>query len=141
MQFTSYAFILLFLPLFVLGYFLLNKISSFLGKLLIIAAGIAFYCLAGMKSFSASVAVFGGSILANLALSFALSKIKKGKKPLLAASVVLNVAILLYFKYRNFAVSAVNGILGTGRDRPAAGNQLLYLSADHVYRIRLPRRD
>ena len=114
MQFTSYAFILLFLPLFVLGYFLLNKISSFLGKLLIIAAGIAFYCLAGMKSFSASVAVFGGSILANLALSFALSKIKKGKKPLLAASVALNVALLLYFKYRNFAVSAVNGVLGTG---------------------------
>ena len=35
MQFTSYAFILLFLPLFVLGYFLLNKINRYSVKLLV----------------------------------------------------------------------------------------------------------
>ena len=85
MQFTSYAFILLFLPLFVIGYFLLNKISKFLGKLLIIAAGLVFYFYAGMESFSISgvdvfrnqvlsVAVFGGSILMNLLLSVLLAQ-------------------------------------------------------------------
>ena len=125
MQFTSYAFILLFLPLFVLGYFLLNKISKFLGKLLIIAAGLVFYFYAGMESFSISgvdvfrnqvlsVAVFGGSILMNLLLSVLLAKIRKGRKQLLAATVVLNVLLLLLFKYRNFAITTVNSILGTG---------------------------
>ena len=61
MQFTSYAFILLFLPLFVLGYFLLNKISKFLGKLLIIAAGLVFYFYAGLESFSVSGADVSGA--------------------------------------------------------------------------------
>ena len=125
MQFTSYAFILLFLPLFVLGYFLLNKVSKFLGKLLIIAAGLVFYFCAGLESFSVSgadvsrnqvlsVSVFGGSILLNLLLSILLAKIKKGRKQLLAAAIVLNVLLLLLFKYRNFAITTVNGILGTG---------------------------
>ena len=125
MQFTSYAFILLFLPLFVLGYFLLNKVSRYLGKLLVIAAGIVFYFFAGMESFSVSGAdvarnqflsllVFAGSIGINLVFSLLIVKSKKWKKPLLAAAVVLNVAVLLLFKYRNFAIDAVNGILGTG---------------------------
>ncbi len=125
MQFTSYAFILVFLPLFVLGYFLLNKIGRFPGKLLMIAAGLVFYFCAGMESFSISgvdvsrnqvlsVTVFGGSIIINLLLSRLLSKIRKGRKPLLAAAVILNVFLLLLFKYRNFAISAVNNILGTG---------------------------
>ena len=125
MQFTSYAFILLFLPLFVLGYFLLNKINRSCGKLLVIVAGIVFYFFAGMESFSVSGAnvtrnqrlsllVFALSIGMNLVFSLLIAKSKKRKKPLLIAAVVLDVAVLLLFKYRNFAIETVNGILGTG---------------------------
>ena len=120
MQFTSYAFILLFLPLFVLAYFLLNKINRVLGKVLIILSGVLFYffaCADGgddARNRILSLAVFGTSILLNPVLALLLSKNGKRRKPVLVLAIVLNVAALLYFKYRNFAVTSLNSILDTG---------------------------
>ena len=120
MQFTSYAFILLFLPLFVLAYFLLNKISRAFGKWLVILSGLLFYFLACADGGDAarnrilSLSVFGASILVNPVLALLLSKNGKRRKPVLVAAIALNVAALLYFKYRNFAVTSINSIVDTG---------------------------
>jgi len=104
MQFNSYIFILLFLPVFIIGYFLSNKIHFQIGKIFIIAAGIAFYMYAGL---GASV-IFGVSILFNYIASFFISMIKKHKKVLLILSVTINIGLLFYYKYYNFFISSIN---------------------------------
>ncbi len=108
MQFNSYIFILLFLPVFVLLYFLLNRIGKLPGKLLIIVAGLLFTLYAGTDSFI----VLCVSAVLNLLLSIVLSKIKNGKKIVLAAMVILNIALLLYYKYTNFVILSINSQFG-----------------------------
>ena len=66
MLFNSYIFILLFLPVSVTGYYVLSGIHDTAGKIWIISGGILFYLYAG----SEAAAVFGISILFNLAASF-----------------------------------------------------------------------
>ena len=107
MQFNSYLFIQL-LPAFIILYFLLNKINQHLGKLLIILAGMAFYAYGGIESFL----VLCISVIYNFGISLWISKIKKGKKALLAFSITVNILILLYYKYSNFALTTINDLLG-----------------------------
>ena len=109
MQFNSYIFILLFLPCFILGYFLLNKISAQLGKLVIIIAGIVFYLYAGVKT----AIVLGISIITTLLFSLVLEKQRgRGARLLLTCSIVFNVSFLFFYKYSNFAITTINDILG-----------------------------
>ena len=51
MQFNSYEFVLLFLPIFLLVYFVGNRISKKASRWIIIAAGLVFYYFAGLESF------------------------------------------------------------------------------------------
>lgn len=47
MQFNSYIFILLYLPIIIIGYFVLNKIKAWLGKCWLIIGGAVFYLYGG----------------------------------------------------------------------------------------------
>ena len=47
MQFNSYIFILLFMPITIVGYYLLNRISHTAGKIGLISASVIFYVYAG----------------------------------------------------------------------------------------------
>lgn len=47
MQFNSYLFILVYLPILIIGYFGLNRISSVAGKLFLIVASTFFYIYGG----------------------------------------------------------------------------------------------
>ena len=49
MQFNSYIFILVYLPILIIGYFGLNKISPVMGKLFLIVASAIFYIYGGWK--------------------------------------------------------------------------------------------
>ena len=108
MQFNSYVFILLFLPVFVFSYFFLNRINKYWGKLLIIVSGIVFYIYAGIVSF----VILSISAIVNLLVSLILSKVKKNRRLLLIISIILNISLLLYYKYTNLAISTVNSLLG-----------------------------
>lgn len=110
MQFNSYIFILLFLPCFVSAYFLLNKLSALAGKFVIIVAGVVFYLYAGAKV----AIVLGVSIVANLLLSLIIEKNERGggTKLILALSIILNISLLFFYKYSNFAITTINDILG-----------------------------
>lgn len=111
MPFNSYIFILAFLPLLILGYFGLNRINLSFGKLYIIAASIVFYVYGGPDI----AVVLGISILINYAFAYFISKLKSENhgKLLLIFSIIINVAILFYFKYFNFFISTVNWSLKT----------------------------
>ena len=104
MTFNSYIFILAFFPAFVLLYFTLGKINSVVSKMLIIAGGLVFYAYAGLDL----TAILAVSILGNLILSLFISK-KHHKKIITVLAIIFNTGLLLYFKYFNFLIDAVNG--------------------------------
>ncbi len=109
MQFNSYELILFFLPAAVLLYFLANRIRPAAGKLVLIAASLLFY---GWGRWN-MLLYLGGSILLNYLFVLLITKRQLYSRWSLAFPVALNVCLLLYFKYLDFAVSNVNLLLGT----------------------------
>lgn len=109
MQFNSYEFILFFMPVVVILYFLANKIKPNVGKLVLIVASIVFYSLGRINM----LIYFGISILINYGSAIAVRKLKKKNKMLMALPLIVNVGLLLYFKYSNFVITNINTFFGT----------------------------
>ena len=107
MQFNTYAFILIFLPVVVSGYYIFNKKSIFWGKIFLIIMSIIFYCFAGIEC----ILLICISILMNYGISYFMRWVEKSKRPLLIAGIVLNIAVLLYCKYCNFFISTIDHII------------------------------
>lgn len=95
MQFNSFLFILLFLPLFIALYFICNRINSKLGPLLIIVSGLVFYYFAGKDSFVLLLI----SCAVNYLFALLISRMTKGKKTALIIAVSVNAGLLLFYKY------------------------------------------
>lgn len=108
MQFSSYIFILAFLPVMLLLYFLGNKAGILWGKLVLIVGSLVFYGYAGLHS----LIMLGISVGVNY-LCVLIMKQFQHRKILLAVPVLINVGILLYFKYFNFALENLNRIMQT----------------------------
>ena len=106
MQFNSYVFILAFLPLLILSYFTLNKISPALGKVALIIGSALFYLYGGWYNAS----FLGISMLINYLLALAVARFHK-KKALLRLDIICNVGILLFFKGSNICISLINASL------------------------------
>ncbi len=106
MVFSSSLFLLLFLPLFLGVYFLA---ADRFKNGVILSFSIFFYMWGAPK--------FVFVILASIIIDYVLSKKiyystdKKQKKAWLVFSVLLNVSVLLYFKYANFFVENFNMVL------------------------------
>ena len=109
MQFNSYELILFFLPVTVVLYFLANRIRPNAGKPVLIAASLLFY---GWGRWN-MLLYLGGSILLNYLFVLLITKRQLHSRWSLAFPVAVNVGLLLYFKYLDFAVSNVNHLLGT----------------------------
>jgi alginate O-acetyltransferase complex protein AlgI len=121
MVFSSSLFLLYFLPVFLVAYYLLPRPAKNPFTLL---ASIFFYAW-GAPTF---VFIVLGSILLDFyVVRFMDSSAGKTKGWLLAASMVLNIGLLLYFKYANFFVDNLNDLLS-----------LLGMNAVHWTRIALP---
>ncbi len=107
MQFNSYIFILVFLPVFVIGYFLLGRIKNIFGKLFVILAGAVFYAYGGWDASFVLLA----SIILNYCLAVLITKLRAYGKVILFIAVTANAALLLYFKYFNFALLSIGSVL------------------------------
>lgn len=106
MVFSSYVFILLFLPLTLLIWHLLGKHSPIWQKRFLIAASLFFYAWASLPCFC----LFTASLLVN----FMLSRAMCGQKKLFfILGLVCNIALLAWFKYRNFFAENINLFFGT----------------------------
>lgn len=144
MQFNSFSYILLFLPLTAAAYHLANRWKLCAGKLVLILAGTVFYALGGWKS---SV-VLATSLAVNFVFAKTMEKTEAPKQVLLAVPVVLNAALLFGFKYTGFVLSNLNA-LGASLALPEVVlplgisfftfQQIAYLVA--VYKKELPRAD
>ncbi len=104
MQFNSYLFILCFLPIFVLGYFWISKIGNKCEKIYLIVSGLLFFCFGDTKS----VVVLCSSIIVNYVACNII--IRSKRRIAVVIPVILNICLLLFFKYINFAVGIVNQI-------------------------------
>ncbi len=118
MQFNSYIFILLFLPLTLVGYYTLNH----LGKELLAKAYLLIMSLWFYGYFNASYLLI---ICASIAVNYLLSRLMlrcdghgsgcaggQGasgmKRALLILGIVFNVSLIFYFKYYNFFIENIN---------------------------------
>ena len=108
MQFNSYGFILFFLPVTVLLYFFANKIKLVFGKLVIIIASIIFYSWGRINM----LLYLGISLLINYGSALVIKKWKIRNRMVLALPIIVNVGMLVYFKYLNFAISNINALFG-----------------------------
>jgi alginate O-acetyltransferase complex protein AlgI len=108
MQFNSYAYIFAFLPLLAPCYYLANKVNITIGKIVLIAASILFYALG-----RADMLIYLGiSMAINYGAALLIKNKKLSEKLFLFFPVVVNVLLLLYFKYTNFAISNVGRLIG-----------------------------
>lgn len=73
MPFNSYIFILVYLPILIIGYFGLNKIRSGAGKYLLIVASAVFYIYGGWNI----AILLAMSVVVNYLLAVLISKTKK----------------------------------------------------------------
>lgn len=108
MQFNSFVYILLFLPITILLYYTANKINSLVGKCILVISSIIFYCYTDISI----LWVLGISIVVNYVFSLTITKVEKWRSIFLFIPVIINVGLLLYYKYLNFAISNVNTFFG-----------------------------
>lgn len=107
MTFNSYIFILLFLPLSVVGYFVLNKYKKYeWAKLWIFGMSLWFYGYFNWKYLSLLII----SILLNFCISKVIQKESKQslRKLWMFIGIACNLGILFYFKYYDFFVENIN---------------------------------
>ena len=114
MVFSSSLFILYFLPAFLIIYFILPKI---LKNYFALVASLFFYAW-GAPGF---IFIVLASIVIDFYIVKALSMaVGKRKKLLISLSVILNIGLLVYFKYANFMVDNFNEMLGWFGAKPAS---------------------
>ncbi len=108
MSFNSYIFIFLFLPITVIGFYLLKKLNkSILLKLWMIGMTLWFYAYAGPQA----VLLLILSVFTNYIFVYLL--IRKRNKGILATGVLCNLVCLFFFKYFDFFIENCNVLFRT----------------------------
>ncbi|MCI8497168.1 MAG: MBOAT family protein [Clostridiales bacterium] len=113
MLFNSYIFVLLFLPVTLIGYFAWNHFDRYkAAKIWLTAASLVFYAYFKLDY----LWIILSSILFNFALNKLFVRVKKKniRKAVLAFGLIVNIGILFAFKYFDFFLLNLNYILGTG---------------------------
>ncbi len=106
MLFNSYAFILVFLPMALAGYFALGRRGPVWGSAWLMLCSFGFYGYWNPRY----LILLSGSILFNFTCGRRLAS--RPSPALLAASVAVNLACLAYFKYANFFLDNLDALSG-----------------------------
>lgn len=110
MLFNSHIFIFGFLPVVVVGFYLLARLSHKLAAFWLAAASLLFYGWWDVR--------FVGLLLASIGFNFGVGYVL-GKqlstllKPLLIVAIGINLLVLGYFKYANFFIENLGQLVGT----------------------------
>ena len=114
MLFNSYGFIFLYLPIVLLGFFLLARTSHAFAAAWLASASLFFY---GYWN-----PAYVGLLLCSIAFNYAfglwiakagIKKLKLRQKKLLTLALTANLILLGYYKYANFFLDSVNSMAGT----------------------------
>jgi len=115
MLFNSYPFLLLYLPIVLIGFFQLARLNHAYAAGWLALASLAFY---GYWN-PAYVGLLLGSIVFNYAMGLWIAKAgirhqDRHKKALLAFAIGGDLILLGYYKYANFFITNINSVAGTG---------------------------
>ncbi|HKU96687.1 MAG TPA: MBOAT family protein [Vineibacter sp.] len=131
MLFNSYAFILAFLPATLALFFLFARVGHGVARAFLLIASFAFYAWWSVEYGLLIVA----TILVNYAFGLKIQRLAdahhRHARLLLAVAVSTNLALLGYFKYRNFFIDNVN--LFTGADWPLTSLVLPLAISFHTF--------
>ena len=113
MPFNSYQFLFLFLPVVVLGYFALGRFGRLPAVIWLVLASIGFYAFARVDC----LAIILPSIVLDYLIARTLARLDESRRRvragLLGLGIVANVALLGYFKYRDFFLDTTNLVFGS----------------------------
>lgn len=112
MLFNSYIFLFVCLPASLLGYYGLNYWKKYrLAQIFLIGMSLWFYGYFNVRY----LAVIIGSIVINYSAYRGILRCtqKTSAKKIMAGAVILDLAILAYFKYMDFFIGTVNHVFGT----------------------------
>ena len=111
MLFNSPAFLLIFLPLTLAGFYLAAQRGRQLAALWLVVASVAFYAVWN-PSF---VILLLGSVAFNYSVGVALGRLRKDRRRqlLLIAAIGIDLGLLAFFKYVDFFIGTVNDLSGT----------------------------
>lgn len=108
MLLNSYIFIFAYLPILLITYFLCNKLHMMAGKMVLIVGSLIFYAYADWHMLFFLVA----SVVCNYLFAYLIQH-TKWQKAFLAVPIVINVGLLLFFKYTDFVITNLNIFLKT----------------------------
>jgi D-alanyl-lipoteichoic acid acyltransferase DltB (MBOAT superfamily) len=111
MLFNSYAFLLVYLPVTLAGFFWVGRWGKGAGAAWLAACSLFFYAWWDYRY----LALLLGSICANYLAGGYIARhasSQKGKRALIGA-VAINLGLLAYYKYADFFLSSANAVLGT----------------------------
>lgn len=107
MIFNSFQFLFLFLPVTLLGFYLLGRSSQKGAAVWLLLASLFFYCSWDVRF----LPILLLSMVSNFCACRRIIAVpQSGKKGWLTAAVVFNLALLGYFKYVNFFIASINGL-------------------------------
>lgn len=112
MQFNSYVFLLLFLPLSVCGYFLLHRAKKLnWAKAYLLGMSLWFYGFFNWHY----LLIMSASIGVNYAMNRIMNRSQnpRVRRAAFWAGMILNIGMLFYFKYTDFFITNINSLLGT----------------------------
>lgn len=112
MLFNSYIFIFLFLPVALLGWYILNHFKAYkLSQIFLCAMSLWFYAYFHISY----LFILMGSILINYLLSLILAKKQSKTSTIIVktSGIVLNLGILFVFKYYDFFIDSVNHLFAS----------------------------
>lgn len=108
MVFSSYVFVLLFLPIVIICYYGLSYVNKHLWqRVFLIVASLVFYGYFNLNYLGIIIV----SVVVNYCIALKLQK--NTTKGILILGVLFNVVLLGYYKYFNFFVDNINLVLGT----------------------------
>ena len=113
MLFNSYIFILLFLPIAIMGYFLLNHFHKYqLAKVFLLGMSLWFYSYFNVKYLPVILLSIGLNYLAGIFL------LREGpgkavRRLVFLSALLVNIGALFYFKYFDFFLENLNTALKT----------------------------
>lgn len=111
MVFSSFTFLWIFLPIVFIGYFI---IQTNLKNVFLLMSSLIFYAWGEPRY----ILIMLYSIIINYFLGILIDRYEAHKKLILVLSIAINLLILGYFKYFNFAIEIINKSTGFNLESP-----------------------
>ncbi|MFD2614005.1 MBOAT family O-acyltransferase [Paenibacillus gansuensis] len=114
MLFNSYPFLFLFLPVSLVVYFVMNRFNWYNGaRLWLAACSLFFYSYWDVKYLPLILCSILFNFLIGTTLTKTAEKPDSQRKWILITGIVVNVSLLIYYKYADFFITNINTVAGT----------------------------